>query len=180
MLMLLLAAGLAMQTGPLPDSAAIYSVLLRGVRAENPGVPVVLAETRSGVECMPHCGAILDGEPGVEAAEHTAEHGAELAKTLRERGLIEATCRASPNTFGCAGHPGHIFVGLGEISERPRSGPPPVEGPYWVKVALLLPCGASCASAGPAHLDAFGYWALVRRRADGTWHMVRRLPAFVL
>jgi hypothetical protein len=184
MLMLILAAlGLSAGAQVRPDSVAIYSVILEQVRADHPGTPVVMAETRSGVSCMPHCGAALAGEPPRHAREAQTSHSRQSIRRLRKRGLINATCPPVRGTFGCPGHPRHIFVGLGDIAQNPPDGPPAANGGYWVKVALLVPCAADCASRGEesAHPNGFGYWAFVQRpTTGGTWCVTRRLPAFAL
>ena len=184
MLMLILAA-LGLSTGAQlpPDSVAIYSVVLQQVRADHPGTPVVMAEARSGVACMPSCGASLVGDTQPRAHEIQTSHSRELSRTLRERGLIDATCPPVPDTYGCPSHPRHLFVGLGDISRNPANGPPAENDGYWVKVAVLVPCAADCMSRAQAseHADGFGYWALVQRASEGgMWRVTRRLPAFAI
>lgn len=169
MLALALAAALSVHGGPQVDSLAIYAALLQEVRTHYPGVPVVLAQTRSGVACMPLCGARLRDPDAPAPADTTpgpapVAHSDGLLRQLRERALIDATCRVPADTFGCEGtFPGYIFAGLGEIQESPPRGPPRVEGGVWVKLALLVPCTTNCRTPGPDEPyfpDAFGYWSL--------------------
>lgn len=182
MLSILVIAALAAFSEPKVDTAAVYAAVLSDIRAEHPGVPIVLAETRTGVECMPHCGARFQ-ENALSAAAGPAGtprvHGAGVIRSLRHRELIDATCTVKPRVFGCLGYAGHIFVGLGEISGSPRYGPPEVKGAYWVQVALLVPCKVRC-EAGRASPDGFGYWVLVHQQNDGSWRTGRRQPTFAL
>jgi hypothetical protein len=187
MLMKFLVVALASLHEPSVDTAAVYSVLLQDVRAHHPGLPVVLAETRSGVDCMPLCGATYQGAPLAREGEHGRDppesHSAALLRDLRSRGLAEATCVVPERTFGCRDHPGHLFVGLSEIREKPPHGPSPVDGGWWVRVAVLVPCRENCGSRQanePQFPDGYGYWTLLRRGADGAWRLVGRQPAFFL
>lgn len=166
------------------DTAAIYSVLLRKVRDAYPGLPILLAETRSGVACMPHCGArFRGGAGGTEPPTSSQDHSPALIQLLRDRGLVQATCIVPERTFGCLGHPGELFIGLGEIQTAPPRGPLPVEGGVWVKVALLVPCETDCRTPAPGEPyfpDGFGLWFLLKPRADATWEVVGSEPAFAL
>lgn len=177
----LVAAALAVRTPPV-DTVAVYATILREVRMRHPDVPVVLAETRSGVECMPHCGAIFQNgpEPGQRAhAENPRDHSREVIRRLREQALIDTTCAVPADVFGCGTiHPGHLFVALGEIRESPPGGPRPEAEGFWVRVALLEPEGAASGSDASATPDAYGIWTLVRREADCSWTVVKILPAF--
>jgi hypothetical protein len=168
---------------PVPvDTTAIYSAVLAQLHTEYPATPFVLAETRSGVACMPHCGVAFRGaSPGDSSTAQ--DHSPALMEQLRQAGLIDATCTVPERTFGCAGPAGHIFVALGEVQTSPPDGPPAVEGGYWVKVALLVPCARGCAPADSgdgAMPNGFGYWELVKQDDRGAWQVARRLPAFAL
>lgn len=179
----LLAASLLPLRQPSVDSAAVYSAILTQVRAEHPALPVALAETRSGVACMPHCGARLrDADAAAPAAEERVgeSHSAVLLSALTERGLVDRTCAVRPRVFGCPDAPAHLFVALGEISAEPPEGPPPVPGGVWVRAAFLVPCERDCTRAPgePYFPDAFGSWFLLEADACGAWRVVRRLPAF--
>jgi hypothetical protein len=178
----ILVAALALLQGTPQDTTDIYSVVLREIRTEYPGLPVVLAETRSGVACMPHCGAQLR-EPDQTARPEERDprvdvHSAATVQQLRERGLVQETCAVQQNTFGC-GPAGNLFVGLGSIEESPRNGPPPVEGALWVKAAVLVPCTKS-GGGGCRIPEAMGWWFLVSAAAGCEWNVVRRLPAFAI
>ncbi|HEX8452781.1 MAG TPA: hypothetical protein VF647_11835 [Longimicrobium sp.] len=180
-------AVLQLAGGPPPvDSASVYALLLQGVRAEYADARIVLSETRSGVGCMPHCGASVPDESPITPEPRQANeatHGPALVAQLREKKLIDGTCSVSPRVYGCAEATNAVFVGLGEIAERPEGSPPPAEGPYWVRVAILdmrRSPPSRQADEDAAHPVGFGYWALVREQEDGTWRVVRRLPAFSL
>jgi hypothetical protein len=178
----ILVAALALLHGTPQDTTDIYSIVLREIRTEYPDLPVVLAETRSGVSCMPHCGAQLR-ELGqtVGPEERTADtdvHSAATVQQLRELGLVQETCEVQQNTFGC-GPAGHLFVGLGSIEKSPRNGPPPVEGALWVKAAVLVPCAASGGEECRVP-EALGWWFLVSADSGCEWSVVRRLPAFAI
>lgn len=185
-MLLLLMAVLGVQAAPAPDTVEIYSAVLEATRAEVPGVPVVLAETRSGVACMPHCGARLrsPGEsPGPEERVEPQDHSGAVLQRLLGRGLIQATCEVPESTFGCAGRPGHVFVGLGEIQASPPRGPGPEAGGLWVRAAFLVPCMTRCAASDtgrPRTPDAYGYWYLLRPGETGRWRVIKRLPAFFI
>ena len=110
-----------------------------------------------------------------------ATHGPSLVAKLRENKLIDGTCSVTPGVFGCAEATKSVFVALGEIAARPEGSPPAVEGSYWVRVAILNLLPSPCSPTRDpedAHPEGFGYWALVRQEEDGTWRLVRRLPAF--
>lgn len=185
MLKIILLLALGVQPWPAVDSVEVYSTILEQVRAEFPGRPVALATTRSGVECMPLCGVRLrnpdEGAGETAPATSAVDHSVALLESLRARGLVQAACTVREGWYGCPDHPEHLFVGLGEISRRPTSGPEPVPGGVWVKVALLVPCTEHCA-AGRAgehdHPEALGYWYLLRQGTDGTWTVMRRAPGF--
>ena len=180
----MLLAALQLAGSPPVDSAAVYTLIIQGVRAEHPGARMILSETRSGVSCMPHCGASApDGTPigsRTRPADETT-HSPSLVAELREKKLIDGTCSVTPRVFGCPEAARSVFVGLGEIAERPEGSPPAVEGSYWVRVAILdlrpSPCSTERDSED-AHPEGFGYWALMRQQPDGTWRLVRRMPAF--
>jgi hypothetical protein len=133
---------------------------------------------------MPHCGASApDESPIISEPRRRDEtkHGPVLLAQLREKKLIDGTCSVSPGVFGCAEAANSVFVGLGDIAERPEGSPPATEGAYWVRVAILdmRRSPSSCpVDKDVAHPEGFGYWALVREQEDGTWGVVRRLPAF--
>jgi hypothetical protein len=177
---------LALHSIPPIDSAAVYAPILEELRAEYPHLPIVLSETRSGVECMPHCGAELrepDGGWVPRSAAEAVDHSSALIEALRSGGLVDASCPVQPRVFGCADHPRHLFVALGEISARPAAGPPEVEGAVWVKVAILVPCDIRCPSADPDEPyfpDGFGLWYLLQPDRAGGWQVVRRTPAFFI
>ena len=185
MLSLLIATLGALQLSS-PDTAAAYTAVLRQIRTEYAELPVVLAETRSGVACMPHCGAELrepgQSKPVVSASAPPEDHSPGVVRVLREHDLVQATCAVRQASFGCADHPDHLFVGLGALEERPRRGPPPVEGAFWLKAAILVP--GTCASTpgqGRNVPEAVGWWFLVSPAGtDGEWRVVRRLPAFAI
>lgn len=178
----ILVAALALLHGTPQDTTGIYSVVLREIRTEYPGLPVVLAETRSGVACMPHCGAQLrepDQTAGPESRNAgTDVHSAATVQQLRELGLVQETCGVQQNTFGC-GPAGHLFVGLGSIEQSPHNGPPPVRGGLWVKAAVLVPCTES-EHEGCSVPEALGWWFLVSADSGCEWSVVRRLPAFAI
>lgn len=178
----MLVAALALLQGPSRDTSEIYSVVLRELRAGHPGLPVVFAETRSGVACMPHCGAQLR-EPGQTARLEERNvpptlHPAATIQQLRSRGLVQETCLPELGSFGC-GPAGHLFVALGSIEKSPSDGPPPVEGALWVKAAVLVPCteseGERCRVP-----EGLGWWFLVSFAAGCEWSVLRRLPAFAI
>src|SRR5687768_8713504 len=130
MLTIGLLIALTMQQPPVVDSVLVYSEILAQVRAEFPARAVALATTRSGVECMPLCGAGLRDPDGgtsdiVDSAPEIT-HSTELLNSLRSRGLVEDTCEVREGWYGCPDHPEHLFVALGEITTRPRRGPEPV------------------------------------------------------
>ena len=185
MLRIGLLLALAVQPPSPVDSLAVYSEILEQVRAEFPARPVALARTRSGVDCMPLCGVRLR-DPDGSAADAVAsapdiDHSATLLDSLRARGLIEATCAVREEWYGCPEFPEHLFVALGEITDRPKQGPEAVAGGVWVKVALLVPCTGDCAARRASeryHPDALGYWYLLRQGTSGTWAIVRRAPGF--
>lgn len=186
MVLSFLIAALSLQQPPV-DTAAVYAGVLEVVRAERPALPVVLARTRSGVACMPLCGAGLrdpDRPPEPERNSIAAtEHSPAVIRRLMERGLVDATCDAAPRTFGCRGFREHLFVALGEVQESPVAGPRPVEGGVWVKVALLAPCGERCPKPGsdePYFPDGYGLWYLLKPGEDGSWKVAERMPAFFL
>ena len=178
--------GLGSSVGEPVDSLEIYSALLQKIRGAYPGFPVLLAETRSGVACMPHCGATYRGRPVDERSTNAVEpqdHSPELLRRLLDRGLVQATCVVPERTFGCLGRRGQIFVGLGEIQASPPGGPRPVEGGVWVKVVLLLPCTVDCRPREPGEPyfpDGFGLWFLLKPHGDATWEVVTTEPAFSL
>jgi hypothetical protein len=180
----MLLAALQIAGSPSPDSAAVYTLLLQGVRTEHPDARIILSETRSGVRCMPHCGASSSAETPPDSRERPADetrHGPSLVAALREKKLIDGTCPVTPRVFGCPEAARSVFVGLGEIAERPEGSPPAVEGSYWVRVAILDRHPSPCSSETDpedSEPEGFGYWALVRRQPDGTWRLVRRMPAF--
>lgn len=189
MILTILTALLAMtrpQAQTAVDSAAVYELLLHDVRATHPQMPIVLAETRSGVACMPHCGARVTGEFANDERGHlraAVNHSPGLLAELRRRGLIDATCTVPEATFGCGGHPGHLFVALGAVESAPAHGPAHVRGAFWVRVAVLVPCTTNCpASGSPDNYfpDAYGTWYLVARVADGRWAIKARQPAFAV
>lgn len=182
---LLLALGVQ-QASPV-DSLAVYSAILSQVKEEFPGHQIALAETRSGVDCMPLCGVSLrdpdthTNSPATRPAD--VAHSRQLMDALRSRGLVDETCRVEEGWYGCRAYPGYLFVALGQITARPPRGPDPVEGGVWIKVALLVPCGERC--TGPdademSHPEAFGYWYLLQPNSDGGWSVVRRAPAFAV
>lgn len=185
----LLLLALVLQGYGAPDSTEVYAAILQEVRREYRGLPVVLAETRAGVACMPHCGARLrdpDGAVAPEAPEAQladGDHSPELLRVLRSRGLIDHVCAVDASRLGCSGYPGNLFVALGELSAAPTGGPAPVDGAVWVKAAVLVPCtyARRCPRAGsddPYFPDAFGIWFLLAPDPDGTWRIIRRVPAF--
>jgi hypothetical protein len=182
----ILLAAFALQQ-PAVDTAAVYAGVLEVVRAEHPELPVVLARTRSGVACMPLCGAGLrapDQPPEPERDSIVAtEHSSALIGRLMERGLVDAACDVAPRTFGCRGFREHLFVALGEVQESPVEGPRRVEGGVWMKVALLAPCGERCPKPGsdePYFPDGYGLWYLLKPGDDGAWRVAQRMPAFFL
>lgn len=184
MIAMLVVAVALLQTVPVPDTAEVYTVVLQEVRNDYPALPVVLAESRSGVACMPHCGADLR-DAGQTALPERLEadpmtHSPALLARLRERGVVQATCVVEPASFGCAGHPGHLFVGLGTIQRAPPGGPPAVQDAFWVKAALLAPSAADGGDDGCGVPDALGWWFLVTPTERGEWRIVRRLPAFAI
>lgn len=181
---LLLALG--MQQQPTVDSLGVYSAILEQVRAEFPARAVALANTRSGVDCMPLCGVHLR-DPGNGAAEAVASpppdanHSAALLDSLRARGVIQDACAVQEGWYGCPEFPEHLFVALGDITSQPTRGPEPVTEGVWVKVALLVPCTGDCTARRASehyHPETFGYWYLLRQGADGTWVIIRRAPGF--
>ena len=186
MLVLALAAALrvgapaAADTGAV-DTFAVYSIVLAELHADHPRGSFVLAETRSGVECMPRCGAGLRdpdtaAKPQAQAAA-SIDHSPALIARLRRAGLVDATCPVRDRTFGCRAARGRVFLALGEVEDNPP-GPPwnGKDGEYWVKVALLLapgPCGGP--SEGDAWMaDGVVYWMFVKRE-EGRWRLVQRL-----
>jgi hypothetical protein len=182
---LALITALAFQATLPADTAAAYVVILEQIRAEHPGLPVVLAETRSGVACMPHCGARAAGghRTGDRRDTTSSWHSAEVIRQLRDAGLVQATCEVPERTFGCTGYPGHLFVALGEMQESPPRGPRRVDGGLWVKAAILVPGKEPCLPRDPGepyYPDGFGYWFLLVPQEDGAWKSVKRLPAFFL
>jgi len=186
MLMVGLILALGVQQPPAVDSISVYAEILKQVRTEFPAQPVALAKTRSGVECMPLCGAHLrdpDGTAAPVTPSPDIEHSAALLDSLRARGVIEESCAVREGWYGCPDYPEHLFVALGEITTHPIRGPEPVAGGIWVKVALLVPCIGDCATRRTSdryHPDAFGYWYLLRQGADGAWGIVRRAPGFTV
>ncbi len=161
----------------------IYTAVLQELRNAYPALPVVLAETRSGTACMPHCGARLRA-PEQAGPEQTADpgsvdHSGALLESLRERGVVQAVCEVKPGVFGCAEHPDHLFVGLGELERSPERGPPPVEGGFWIKAAVLVPSSAGAKGDACDGPEALGWWFLVVPGEDG-WRVARRLPAFAV
>jgi hypothetical protein len=186
MIALAMLIAMGFQAGPAVDSVAVYSAILSQVRSEYPGQEITLSETRSGVECMPHCGAMLR-DPGGVAPEPAVgpapvNHSPGLLRALRQRRRIEATCAVRPDDFGCSEQPRRLFVALGEISSAPRRGPAPVEGGVWVQVAFLVPdaCGTGTRAAESSFPDAFGYWYLLRQNDDGAWIVIQRAPWFAV
>jgi hypothetical protein len=186
MLRIGLLLALSVQHPPTVDSLAVYSAILEQVRAEFPARAVALAQTRSGVDCMPLCGVQLR-DPGNGAIEAVAsappdvDHSVALLDSLRARGLIQDACAVREGWYGCPELPEHLFVALGEITSQPRRGPEPVTEGVWVKVALLVPCTGECTARRASehyHPEAFGYWYLLRQEADGTWVIIRRAPGF--
>ena len=186
MLINALLTAFALQLTPV-DSAAVYATLLERLRAEYPEFPVVLAETRSGVGCMPICGAALrepdrpapPPAPPVEARAHSPE----LIGRLRSRGLVDATCEARALTFGCKGYPRHLFVALGEIQPTLPQGRRPVEGGVWVRMAVLVPCTTDCPRPGstdPYFPNGYGLWFLLTPGENGAWEVVGREPWFAI
>jgi hypothetical protein len=176
---------LSLQQSPGLDSAHVYAAILTHVRAGYPELPIVLSETRAGVACMPHCGAILrDADapaPGAPAPTPSGDHSPRLLHRLHDLGLIEATCPVEARMFGCRSHPGHLFVALGEIEDAPSRGPQPEAGGMWVRAAFLVPCIRDCRERVPDEPyfpDAFGLWFLLKCGADGAWEVVRTVPAF--
>lgn len=186
MLAYVLAATLTMLQGTPVDTASTYGAVLNDIRTSHPGLPVVLAESRSAVQCMPHCEARLRQPDGGAASNPSSvplsNHSQSLIRTLREMGLVQEWCKVPDGAFGCDGHPDHLFVGLGEISEAPAGGPPKVEGALWVKAALLVPGASSCEADDRTcrHPDGYGIWYLVGPEKDGTVKVLQRLPAFFL
>lgn len=166
------------------DSVEIYSAILRQVEAEYPGQRVVLAETRSGVRCMPVCGVALhdpEGSPVPSAPTPEVSHSPGLLRELRDRGLIDATCAVQERFFGCEGYSGHLFVALGQIEHTPRFGPVPVDRGLWVQTAFLVPCASAVRdvpSGKSCHPEMFGYWYLLVPSENGTWTVARRHPGF--
>ena len=188
MLVLVVAAALGIgapapaDTGAV-DTVAIYSIVLADLHADYPRGSFVLAETRSGVECMPACGAGLR-DPDTAAkpspqATASIDHSPALIARLRRAGLIDATCPVRDRTYGCRAARGRIFVALGEVEDNPR-GPPwnGKDGEYWVKVALLSPGPPDPCEAEAGTADGFGYWMFVKREDSGRWRLVQRLIAF--
>lgn len=177
---------LSLQPGPEPDSVQVYAAILTQVRAAYPDLPVLLSETRAGVECMPHCGARLrDPDGGVFrlAEVPTGDHSPELLRRLKDLSLVDSTCLVQERVFGCLRHPRFLFVALGEISEAPKRGPAPVAESVWVRTAFLVPCRVDCRERSadePYFPDAFGLWFLLRPRPDGSWEVVRTVPAFAI
>lgn len=178
---------LGVQPPPAVDSLAVYSAIMEQVKTEFPARAVALATTRSGVECMPFCGVQLR-DPDGEAVETITsapniDHSVTLMDSLRARGLIQDTCAVQEGGYGCPGFPEHVFVALGEITEQPKRGPPPVTGGIWVKVAFLVPCTGECtAIRASEHYqpDAFGYWYLLQQGTNGMWVIIRRAPGFAV
>jgi hypothetical protein len=177
---------LSLQQSPGVDSVQVYAAILNRVRDAYPELPVLMSETRKGVACMPHCGAQLrdlDAEPADAAETPTGNHSSQVLDSLRRLELIDRTCPVQERVFGCLGHPGYLFVALGEISEAPDGGPAPVRGGVWVRTAFLVPCTTNCRERSadePYFPDAFGLWFLLQPREDGTWEIVRNVPAFAI
>jgi hypothetical protein len=112
----MLLAALQLAGSPPMDSAAVYTLLLHEVRAEHADARIILSETRSGVSCMPHCGAsapdgtLIDSQtgPGIEVT-----HGPSLVAKLREEKLIDGTCPVTPRVFALVPEAAKsVFVGL--------------------------------------------------------------------
>ncbi len=167
-MILTLLFGLVAATASPSDTSAIYEAILREIRGENPGSPIVLATARSAVECMPLCGAFGD-EPVSEGAHHPSL----LLSRLRETGLVDTTCVVPLRTYGCTGPPNQVFVALGPVADDTPEGGAQQEGAVWVRVAILrrTPRGDS---------EGYGYRALVARATSCTWRVVRKRPEFVL
>lgn len=173
---------------PVLDTAEVYAPILQEVRRQYRGIPIALAETRSDVECMPHCGAQLR-DPGSAFQPDTArariDHSESVLRSLRARGLIDVSCRVREMTFGCGDYPGFLFVALGAVSPAPVGGPAQVDGAVWVKAAFLVPCmyAGRCPrpdSHDPYFPDATGVWFLLQPGTDGEWQVIRRVPAFAI
>jgi hypothetical protein len=179
----LMLLGLGAHQPPDVDSVAVYAEILRQVRTEFAADSLVLAKTRSGVDCMPMCGARLrspDGAGSIVTDSAQIQHSVALLDSLRALRLVEYTCAVRDQWYGCPDYPEHLFVALGEITSEPRRGPEPVMGGVWVKVALLVPCKADRPdpAGDPCHADALGYWYLLQQKAGGGWTIVRRAPGF--
>ncbi|HZG41908.1 MAG TPA: hypothetical protein VEY93_03020 [Longimicrobium sp.] len=163
----LLTAGAPVQPAG-ADSTAVYSAILREIRAERPSSPVVLATARSAVECMPLCGAF--SEEGAARPDETT-HSPALLDALRDAGLVDAVCVVPRGTFGCSGPPGRVFVAMGPLTDDTPEGGARQEGAVWVKVAV--------SRAGPNGGNSYGYRVLVAREGCG-WRVIRRRPEFFI
>ncbi|HZG44156.1 MAG TPA: hypothetical protein VEY93_14505 [Longimicrobium sp.] len=163
----MLAAAHSPGTGAV-DTTAVYSAILREVRAQNPSSPVVLATARSAVECMPTCGAFSDVG---DAQPDETTHPPALLDALRDAGLINSVCDVPIRTFGCTGLPGQVFVALGPITDDTPEGGARHEGAVWVKVAIIRPI--------PGDSEAYGYRALVGQDGCG-WRVIRTRIEFLI
>lgn len=178
----------AITQAPGVDSVQVYAAILTAVRRAYPELPVVMSETRAAVQCMPLCGANLRDPDAPDIIPRTVpipegDHSPELLAKLTDLRLVDVTCPFEEGVFGCSPLPRHLFVALGEIQEKPLRGPHPEAGAVWVRAAFLVPCIHNCpeiTADRPFFPDAFGLWFLLRPRGDGSWEIVRNLPAFAV